>query len=85
MTDKSKDNIVRVAHASNPAEAHIWQNALEEEGIQCNVVGDFLNAGLGDIPGMKAEIWVHEKDLQRAREIIESQQGARTEEEEEEE
>ncbi len=82
MTDKFEDSIVCVAHATTPTEAHIWQNALEEEEIQCQVVGDFLEAGLGDLQGMRAEIWVHEKDLEKARQIIEYHQQNEPEDEE---
>jgi hypothetical protein len=70
MTSEHPDDIVRLARAVNPAEAHIWQQALEEEGIRCKVVGDYLNAAIGDIPGAQAEIWVHRDDLTRAEEIL---------------
>ena len=66
------DDIVRVATAANPVEAHIWEEALEGEGIRAKVVGDFLDAGIGDIPGFKAEVWVRRQDLARAEEILES-------------
>jgi hypothetical protein len=75
MKSDHDDNIVCVAHATTPAEAHIWQNALEEVGIRCQVVGDFLDAGIGDIPGMRAELWVREQDAARAQEIIEDHRG----------
>jgi Putative prokaryotic signal transducing protein len=64
------DDIVRLATAPNPAQAHIWQQALLNEGIQSRVVGDYLDAGLGDIPGVEAEVWVHRDDLARAEEIL---------------
>jgi hypothetical protein len=64
------DEIVRLATAPNPAQAHIWQQALENEGIKAKVVGDYLDAGVGDIPGLTAEIWVHQDDLARAEEIL---------------
>jgi len=70
MVMQAGDDIVQLATASNPAEAHIWQQVLQEEGIQCEVVGDYLNAGLGDIPGFRAELWVHRKDVDRALEIL---------------
>jgi hypothetical protein len=66
------DDIVRIATARNPAEAHIWQQALSDEGIKSQVVGDFLDAGLGDIPGMRAELWVLQSDAERAQQILES-------------
>ena len=68
-TDKSHD-VVKLATAATPVQAHVWQQALQEEGIACKVVGDFLDAGFGDLPGISAEIWVHRDDVARAREII---------------
>jgi hypothetical protein len=70
MSDRDEDEIVRLATATNPAEAHIWQDALEANGIEAKVVGDYLDAGLGDIPGIRAEIWVHQRDLAAAEEIL---------------
>jgi hypothetical protein len=64
------DDIVRLTTASNPAEAHLWCEALEDEGIQCKVVGDYLDAGVGDIPGIRAEVWVHRNDVERAQAIL---------------
>ncbi len=68
------DDIVRLAEATNPTEAHIWCDALKEEGIRCKVVGDYLGAGLGNVPGIQAELWVHRDDLERAKAILESHQ-----------
>jgi hypothetical protein len=67
---QNPDDVVRVATAPNPAQAHIWQQALEAEGIRSQVVGDYLDAGLGDIPGVSAELWVHRDDLARAEEVL---------------
>ncbi|GEM_PF-2348165 len=63
-------NLVRLATAVNPFEAHIWQQALQEEGIRCQVLGDYLDAGIGDIPGIEAEVWVEAADLDRAEAIL---------------
>ena len=60
------EDIVRLARASNQAEAYLWQQSLEEEGIACKVVGDMLEAGLVDAPGIRPEVWVHRSDLERA-------------------
>lgn len=65
------DDIVRIATARNPADAHIWQQALLDEGIKANVVGDYLDAGLGDITGLSAELWVLSSDAARAQGILE--------------
>ena len=68
----SDDDVVRLATASTPFEAHLWQQALEEEDIQCKVVGDYLDAGLGDVPGIRSEIWVHRDDFDRAKAILDA-------------
>jgi hypothetical protein len=86
-TDKSHD-VVKLASAATPIQAHVWQQALQEEGISCKVVGDFLDAGLGNLPGISAEIWVHRDDVDRARQIIragEELEEKRAEQEEEDE
>ena len=51
MNSEDQHDVVRLAAAANPFQAHIWQQALEQEGIRCQVLGDYLDAGLGDIPG----------------------------------
>jgi hypothetical protein len=64
------NEIARLAEAANPFQAHIWQQALQEEGIRCQVLGDYLEAGIGDIPGIGAEVWVETADLARAEAIL---------------
>jgi hypothetical protein len=64
------DEVVRLLTADNPAQAHVWQQALENEGIYAQVVGDYLDAGLGDLPGLRAELWVYRKDVQRAERVL---------------
>jgi len=68
--NRSPHDVVKLADAANPMQAHIWQQALEAEGIKSNVVGDFLDVGIGDVPGLTAEVWVHRDDLPRAQEIL---------------
>ena len=68
--ESTRDDIVHLATAANPVEAHIWEQALKEAGVPCRVVGDFLDAGVGDIPGVQAEVWVHRDDLARAEEVL---------------
>ncbi|MBY0523466.1 MAG: DUF2007 domain-containing protein [Gemmataceae bacterium] len=70
MANEHPDDIVRLATAQNPMQAHIWEQALQAEGIRANVVGDYLDAGLGDVPGLQAEVWVHKDDLARATAIL---------------
>lgn len=70
MKERPDEEIVRVATAPNPTLAHIWEEALKDEDIGCKVVGDYLDVAYGDIPGMRAEVWVHKEDAVRASEII---------------
>ena len=35
------------------------------------MVGDYLDAGIGDISGMLPEIWVRGDDLKRAKKVLE--------------
>jgi hypothetical protein len=78
-----QDNVVRLMTAIHPAQAHLWRVALEEEGISAKVVGDYLDAGIGDIPGARAELWVHRDDAERALRIIDAHPASAGVEEEE--
>ena len=75
MHSTDQHEIVRLAGAANPFQAHIWQQALQQEGIRCQVLGDYLDAGIGDIPGMGAEVWVEAADLARAEAILDQHRG----------
>jgi hypothetical protein len=66
MISEDRHDMVRLAAAANPFQAHIWRQALQGEGIPCQVLGDYLDAGIGNIPGMMAEVWVETADLARA-------------------
>ena len=70
MNSKDPHDVVRLAAAANPFQAHIWQQALQKEGIRCQVLGDYLEAGIGDITGFSAEVWVETADLARAEAIL---------------
>ena len=70
MSTADPDEIVRLATAANPTEAHIWADALKAEGIRCRVVGDYLEASYGDLSGTLPEIWVRRADVPRAEEIL---------------
>ncbi len=65
-----QNDIVRLLTANNPTQAHLWETALAEEGIESKVVGDYLDAGIGDIPGLRVELWVHRQDAERALNVI---------------
>jgi hypothetical protein len=77
MKSNDSDKLARLATAANPAEAHVMEQALRAEGISCRVVGDFLDAGIGDIPGVQAEIWVHQDDLARAQKVLQEARAER--------
>jgi hypothetical protein len=64
------DQIVSLSGAPNPALAHIWESALRQEGIHCQVVGDFLDAGIGDVPGLQPEIWIRRQDITQAQAVL---------------
>ena len=53
MSANPSDDIVRLATALNSAEAHLYEQALRQAGVRCKVVGDYLEAGFGDIPGLQ--------------------------------
>lgn len=76
MADRDPNEVVRLVTAPNPAQAHIWEQALRDNGIECKVVGDYMDAGIGDIPGMRAELWIHRDDLAAAEEILRRSQVA---------
>lgn len=70
MATPDPDEVVRLLTAPNPALAHVWQQALEAEGIRAQVVGDYLDAGWGDVPLARSELWVKRKDVARAQEVL---------------
>jgi hypothetical protein len=72
MSASADDRIVRLATASNPQEAALWQQALEAERIRCRVVGEMLGSFGVVYPGsVQPEIWVFESDVARARTVLE--------------
>jgi hypothetical protein len=74
-TDRDENDIVRLVTAPNPPVAHIWQQALADAGIKSRIVGDYLDAGIGNLPGIKAEVWVHRDDVARAEEVLKKGQA----------
>jgi hypothetical protein len=70
MATEDPDEVVRLLTAPNPAMAHIWEQTLAAEGIRARVVGDYLDAGWGDVPMALPELWVRRKDVERAQEIL---------------
>jgi hypothetical protein len=85
MSDMHDDEVVRAITAANYVQAHIWEQALRDAGVRCRVVGDELAASVGGLPGVPAEIWVHQEDLERAKQILEEVAAAPEEYESEDE
>ena len=70
MSTCADNSIVRLATASNPQEASLWQQALESEGVRCRIVGDML--GSFEV-AIQPEIWVFDSDLDQARAVLKEQ------------
>jgi len=72
------DDVVSLASASDLQEAHSWWAALEEGGVRCQVVGDYLTVGIGVGVVLRhdPELWVQRGELDRARAILEARRGA---------
>jgi hypothetical protein len=70
MTHDDHPEMVRLTTAANSFQAHLWQESLQEAGIRCQVLGDFLEAGIGDIPGLSVEVWVDPNQLNQAEAIL---------------
>jgi CheY-like chemotaxis protein len=72
MSQHHDEEIVRLVTASSPQEAHLWQQALEGQGIGCRVVGEYLGSFGVVYPGYPVpEIWVHKEDAELAQAILE--------------
>ena len=71
------EDIVLLAKAPTAQEAHVWKQVLEDEEIECHVVGDFLDASLGSLDTITAELWVRRADLDRARAALEAHHQSR--------
>jgi len=75
MNSELHPEFVRLTTAPNAFEAHIWQQALREEGIRCEVLGDYLEAGIGNTPGMMVELWVEPAAVPRAEAVLREHQN----------
>jgi hypothetical protein len=75
MPSEAHPDFVRLTSAPNSFEAGIWQQALQDAGIRCEVLGDYLEAGIGNLPGMSVELWVEAANLTRAQEILREHQN----------
>lgn len=50
------------------------RNLLEVEGIECELKNEFLAGGMGELPPTEAwpELWIDEKDLSRAQQLLDA-------------
>ncbi len=67
-----------VLHALNSLEAHIIKGLLESEGINSNVVGEYLQGAMGGLPvnGL-IRVVVDENDYEQATEVIDNWREAK--------
>jgi hypothetical protein len=74
MSDRHRDEIVRLVTASAPQEAHLLRQALEGQGIPCRVVGEYLG-GFGIVyPGHPGpELWARRQDRETLGAVIEEE------------
>jgi hypothetical protein len=71
--------IIRLATARDPQEAHLWRQALEDAGIRCQVVGEYLGSfGIAPPGHPVPEVWVLEEDVGRASQVVASIRGPAT-------
>ena len=64
-------DIVCLATTPNRALAHVWRNALEDEGIECEV-GEALTFWINNVPLAQADLWVHRFNVDRAMRLLEA-------------
>lgn len=62
-----------VLHALNSLEAHIIKESFESEGIASNIVGEYLQGAMGELPvsGL-IRVLVDECDYQQATQVIDN-------------
>jgi hypothetical protein len=76
MTPPDSDEVVKV-YAGSFVSAEAYQLALADAGIESKTVGDALLASFGSAIPNSIEIWVHQKDAEKARAIIEREEQQR--------
>jgi hypothetical protein len=70
MRSKETHDMVRLASAASPFEAHLWEQSLLEAGIRCQILDDNLRGGVGTVPGLRSEVWVHDNERERAEAVL---------------
>jgi|TARA_B110000238_G_C16067388_1_gene413359 hypothetical protein len=67
-----------VLHALNSLEPHIIKGLLESEGIMSNIVGEFLQGTMGELPvNDLIRVVVSEDDYEKAAEVIDNWRQAK--------
>jgi hypothetical protein len=67
----AEPEVVCLTTTNTLQEAHTLADALEREGIYCQVVGDYLTGVYGvGLPGMCLEVWVRRESLRKAQIIL---------------
>jgi len=68
-----KRNVLRIYTAQSLAKVVNAKNVLEAAGLACVLRNEFLQPGLGEIPGIECwpELWlVNDSDAERARQVL---------------
>jgi hypothetical protein len=76
-------NVVEVYWAKDAPHAHLVKTALQKAGIPAEVVGEMLQAAVGDLPwgpSTSPRVWVAKQDEARARAVIAEWERQRREE-----
>jgi hypothetical protein len=84
MTDSTidPDKFVSVGKYLEPVDAQMAKGILESAGIECFLQGENANSLLA--PAFRARLLVHQDDEETARELLGSDMGEMTEEEQKE-
>lgn len=66
----SDNEIVCLATTPSRGTARRWRDALEAEGIECQM-GEGLTVWIDNRSAAQADVWVHRTNVQRAQEVLE--------------
>jgi hypothetical protein len=67
-----------VLHALNSLEAHIIKGLLASEGITSNILGEYLQGAMGELPANGLiRVVVNESDYDQATEVIDNWREAK--------
>lgn len=66
-----------VFNATNSIEAHLIKGMLQSEGIESQILGEFLSGGIGELPPAGLiRVAVHQEDELKAKQIIDDWHNA---------